>query len=178
MKINLGSGVDYKEGWVNVDNKDIKCDAKHDLRVFPYPFKDNCADIIELNSVLEHFPVELQQDCIIECNRILKKGGKLIVRVPHFTGFHAFKDIEHHRPYTSHTFDGFVVGKEEGSMNDYYGRKKFSDIKVRIVFGKGIQIWNHLFEWFVNLNQLTQDIYEQSFLSANPAEGIRVELTK
>lgn len=178
MKINLGSGVDYREGWVNVDNANVKCDLKHDITIFPYPIESSTADMIELNSVIEHIPIKIQEKIINECYRILKQGGKLIIRAPHFTGFQAWNDPEHHRPYTSHSFDGFVKGRELGSMNDYYDRKKFSSIKSEIVFSKGIQLWNYLFEWFVNLNQLTQDIYEQSFFSANPAEGIYVELTK
>ena len=47
-KLNLGSGFDYKRGWINVDinNKDIygrkiKIDVKHDLNKSPWPFKKN-----------------------------------------------------------------------------------------------------------------------------------------
>ena len=35
MKLNLGCGTDYKEGWINVDMGDCKCDVKHDLENFP-----------------------------------------------------------------------------------------------------------------------------------------------
>jgi len=178
MKINLGSGVDYREGWVNVDNQNIKCDVKHNLTIFPYPFEDNCADAIELNSVLEHIPIPLQQPIINECFRILKLGGTLTIRVPHFTSFHAYNDIEHHRGYTSHSFDGFIRNIEPNSMHEYYDRKKFRSSQAKIIFGKKIQVWNYLIELFVNINQFTRDIYEQSFLSANPAEGVHVELTK
>ena len=36
MKLNLGCGKDYRDGWVNVDfYDDSTCDIKHDLEVFP-----------------------------------------------------------------------------------------------------------------------------------------------
>jgi len=180
--INLGSGVDYKMStseikWLNVDYADCKCDLKHDITIFPYPIESETADVIELNAVLEHIPVKLQEGVINECWRILKPGGQLIIRVPHFTGAIAWNELEHIKPYGAHTFDGFVKNKNPHSMNDYYARKQFSSIKVRIVFGKHIQFWNYLVEWLVNLSGLTQDIYEQSFLRP-PSEGCHVVMTK
>jgi len=182
--INLGSGVDYKKSdginsWVNVDYASCKCDVRHDVTVFPYPFKDESADVIEMNALLEHIPVKLQEGVINECWRILKPGGQLIIRVPHFTGAQAWSELEHFKPYGAHTFDGFVKGKNPHSMNDYYPRKQFSSIKVRIVFGKHIQIWNYLTEWLVNLSGFMQDVYEQSFLrSFGQAEGVHIWLRK
>jgi len=183
IAINLGSGIDYREStpetkWVNVDNAKCKCDIHHNLIVFPYPFEHDTVGLIEMNSVLEHLPISTQQGCINECFRILKPGGQLIIRVPHFTSFQAWNDLEHQKPYTNHSFDGFVQGKEQHSINDYYNRKKFSSIETRIVFGKSIQVWNYLFEWLVNLSQLTKDIYEQTACSVNPAEGVFIRLTK
>lgn len=81
MKINLGSGMDYREGFCNVDMcKDIKIDILHDLNVYPYPFQDDSADVIVASHIIEHMddPMRFME----ECYRILKENGKLIIDCP------------------------------------------------------------------------------------------------
>ncbi|HXP51710.1 MAG TPA: methyltransferase domain-containing protein, partial [Bacteroidia bacterium] len=83
-KLNLGCGIDYREGFVNVDfHSHIKIDVQHDLNIVPYPFKDEEFDFILASHVLEH----LDKPFVImkELHRILKKDGKLHLKVPHFS---------------------------------------------------------------------------------------------
>ncbi len=83
-KLNLGCGVDYKEGFVNVDfHSHINIDVQHNLNETPYPFKDNEFDYILASHVLEHLdrPFEIMK----EIYRILKPGGTAHVKVPHFS---------------------------------------------------------------------------------------------
>ncbi len=175
MQLNLGSGYDYKKDFINVDNADIKKDLQWDLNEFPYPFPNESAKLIEANAVIEHLPITNQTRFVNECHRILKTGGKLIITAPHYTSFHSWQDIEHVRGYAYHTFDTFIKGLHEHSMGDYADRKKFSSIKAYFVFGKSVQLWNYLVEWLANR---FPDAYEQTVLSAWPAEGVRYELTK
>lgn len=96
-KLNLGAGESKKEGYVNIDwQKDTNPDFVHDLNVFPYPFSDNSFDVIEASHVLEH----LDRPFLVmkELHRILKKGGSLIIKVPHFS--RGFTHAEH-----AHGFD-------------------------------------------------------------------------
>lgn len=96
-KLNLGAGGTRKEGYVNVDwLSALKPDIEHDLNVFPYPFEDNEFDHIEAYHVLEHLDRPFQ--VMKEIHRILKPGGKLIIKVPHFS--RGFTHAEH-----SHGFD-------------------------------------------------------------------------
>jgi SAM-dependent methyltransferase len=55
----------------------------HDLDKFPYPFENDYFDLIEADHILEHLtdPFKVME----ELNRILKKDGVLIIRVPHFS---------------------------------------------------------------------------------------------
>lgn len=175
MKINPGSGYDYRKDFVNVDCNPIKKDVHHDLNIFPYPFKNDSAEFILASAVLEHLPIPAQIKLLNECWRILKVGGVLKIIVPHYTSFQTYQDIEHIRGYSYHTFDTFVKGKQPHSMGDYAGRHKFSSIKTKLVFAKGFQKWNYFVEWLANA---LPDFYEQTFLSAWPAEGVHVELTK
>lgn len=82
MKLNLGSGDDLKQDYVNVDLYEPKADMKWDLNNIPYPFEDSSIDEILMQHVLEHF--EKPIDVINECIRILRPGGKLIVETPHY----------------------------------------------------------------------------------------------
>jgi SAM-dependent methyltransferase len=91
-KLNLGCGIDYKEGYVNLDfNSHINIDVAHDLNILPYPFKDDEFDYIVASHVLEH----LDKPFLImkELHRILKSGGELQIKVPHFS--RGFTHAEH-----------------------------------------------------------------------------------
>ncbi len=91
-KLNLGCGEDFKEGWVNVDfHSHVDIDVQHDLNSLPYPFPDGDFDHILASHVLEH----LDRPFVVmrELHRILKPGGTLTVKVPHFS--RGFTHAEH-----------------------------------------------------------------------------------
>lgn len=95
-KLNLGSGIHRKEGYVNLDwNSENQPDVIHDLNIFPYPFQDQEFDVIEADHVMAYLERPLQ--VMIELHRLLKPGGTLTIKVPHFsrssalaTGWHGF----------------------------------------------------------------------------------------
>ena len=106
-KINLGSAGYKKKGYINVDWQSIvKPDVTHDLNVFPYPFVDSSVDLVEASHVLEH--LNRPFDVMKEIHRILKPGGKLIIKVPHFS--RGFTHAEH--------FHGFDV-----TFPNYFNKK-------------------------------------------------------
>lgn len=91
-KLNLGCGEFKKEGYINLDWQSlVKPDVAHDLNKFPYPFEDNHFDLIEADHILEH--LDKVFDVMKELRRLLKPGGKLIIRVPHFS--RGFTHVEH-----------------------------------------------------------------------------------
>ena len=97
IKLNLGAGELRKEGYVNVDWQDItNPDVKHDLNVFPYPFKDNSFTEITADHVLEH--LDKPFSVMKELHRIVMPNGKVHIKVPHFS--RGFTHAEH-----SHGFD-------------------------------------------------------------------------
>ncbi|SRR3989339_1018990 len=96
-KLNLGCGEDKKEGYVNLDWQALtNPDVTHDLNALPYPFPDNSFDLVEAFHVLEH----LDKPFLVmkEMHRILKPGGTLHLKVPHFS--RGFTHAEH-----AHGFD-------------------------------------------------------------------------
>lgn len=92
-KLNLGCGLDYKEGWVNLDFDDtVKVDVLADFDK-QLPFDNDTFDYIYANYVLEH------SDNIFfllsELDRILKTNGVLEIIVPHYTSTNCFKVFGH-----------------------------------------------------------------------------------
>jgi len=84
LRLNLGCGENKKDGYVNVDfQAHVQPDVVHDLNKQPFPFDDDQFELIEAFHVLEHLdrPFQVMQ----ELHRILKPGGVLHVRVPHFS---------------------------------------------------------------------------------------------
>jgi len=95
-KLNLGCGQFRKEGYINLDISLLsKADVICDLEKFPYPFNDSTFDLIEADHLLEHLSNPFQ--VMSEINRILKPGGMIYIRVPHFS--RGFTHPEHKRGF-------------------------------------------------------------------------------
>jgi len=97
VRLNLGCGNDYREGWVNLDLFSPKCDIRHDLSKFPYPFKDGSVDEIYASHIIEHLPDTFR--VMEEFWRIMAPKGKLTVKVPHFSSSAAWTNLQHKRAY-------------------------------------------------------------------------------
>jgi predicted SAM-dependent methyltransferase len=87
MKLNLGCGHQYMDGWVNVDApKDELCydDLKADVyaKIEDLNYEENSVDEILLNAVFEHFPRHV---AIVQLRKFYKwlkpDGGKLTILV-------------------------------------------------------------------------------------------------
>ncbi len=81
LKLHLACGVNYIEGWYNIDIDAEKVDKKHDLRE-ALPFDDNMVDFIFHEHFLEHLAIEEGLFFLAECRRVLKPGGVMRVSVP------------------------------------------------------------------------------------------------
>ena len=128
--LNLGCGKTRIPDSIGVDGVKVEgcVDVVHDLNVVPYPFEDSYADEIHLYHVLEHLdnPVEKLE----EIHRILKSGGVLYLRVPHFSSMGAFTDITHKRPFGYGSFDGF----EKNHYQHFYTKVEYEVLKKEIKY--------------------------------------------
>ena len=83
LKLHLGCGDQYFEGYVNIDfRKTPATDVVCGIKKLPYP--DGSADAIELYHVIEHLPRHDLPVALGEWNRVLRPGGKLIIECPDF----------------------------------------------------------------------------------------------
>lgn len=115
-KLNLGCGRFKKPGFVNVDAyPHLEPDVVHDLNEIPYPFPDNHFQLIEADHVLEHLHDAFS--VMLEMHRILAPGGRMVIRVPHFS--RGFTHADHKRGfditfpmYFDPSFQGGYTGTE------------------------------------------------------------------
>jgi len=105
MKLNLGSGQNPLEGFVNVDKygtPDLVCD----LEAFPWPWQTGSVDEVVISHVLEH--LGQSPDVFIgvmkELYRVCRAGALVRIRVPHPRHDFFLTDPTHVRPILPATF--------------------------------------------------------------------------
>ena len=108
--LNLGCGQDIRKDAINCDVTNYPgVDQVVDLSVFPWPWADESMDGIHASHVIEHFTD--QQRFILECLRVLKKGGFLRLKLPHSSNVSAVGCLGHYRTFAYNTMDDYL-GRE------------------------------------------------------------------
>lgn len=122
-KLHLGSGTDYRKGWVNLDNNpDLKSDCNVDLETESIPYPDNYFDYVYSHHTLEHirnFPF-----IIDELWRVCKKGAIIEIIVPHFTSI-VRKYPYHVTPFGIDTFKYYEI-------NDMFTKERYGNRRTRL----------------------------------------------
>lgn len=182
-KLNLGCGNNIKPGWVNLDSAKLPgVGVVHDLGKLPLPFADNEFEEILAQDILEHLSDWIS--VLRDLGRILASGGKLIIRVPHFTSVNNFADPTHRSRFSLQTFDFFIKESRASKARErpYYFDFFFSKIiSKKLIFPR----WSRFFvyskpiEWLVNRFSNFARFYESSGLCyLFPAENVLVILIK
>jgi predicted SAM-dependent methyltransferase len=84
MKIHLGCGKRFLQGFIHIDIADFP-HIDHNSSVEKLPFiSDETVDEIYTSHTFEYFDRVLAAEVLTEWNRILRKGGKLYMTVPNF----------------------------------------------------------------------------------------------
>lgn len=174
-KLNLGCAYKILPGHVNLDrHKHQGVDVVHDLNKFPYPFNNNEFDEILASHILEH--VDDMPRTMKELHRILKSGGKLVIKGPHFSGEGSWVDPTHKRCFTYGTFTFFCPRNADG-LEEIYFDFSFRKFKGRLNFRKAWYYpWNYVIEPFANWKPY---YYENTFLRGLfPSHELVATLTK
>ena len=164
-KLNLGCGDDYKEGWINLDiDRQQKADVYHNLKKFPYPFKNNYFDYILANHILEHLEKPLK--VIEELARICKDNGIIHIEMPYSTNLavYSFYHIKGTGGAYSHTLSNWMLEHEIKS-------KKIIIKKVWVEFSRNkvLKLLNYPINKFLKY-------YERFFCFILPSQYIHFEL--
>lgn len=117
-KLNLGCGNLRKDGWVNLDIRDLPgVDIVRDV-LRGLPFENESFDFIYSNNFLEHIPQEDTIWLMNEMWRVMKFGGTMQHIVPRAGTVSDFQDPTHVSHWNPTTILYFTKGN---TLNDYYG---------------------------------------------------------
>lgn len=85
LRLNIGPGPHYVEGWTNVEVEQTRDIFKADVYLsdpMVLPFEDESADKIYAAHILEHIEWERVHIYVSELRRVLKPGGTLLIVGP------------------------------------------------------------------------------------------------
>jgi len=153
MKLNLGCGEDYKEGYINVDNNpEIKADKYFNFEDI-FPLKDNSFEYIHANLVIEHLDDFFK--VMKELKRILTPNGILHIRVPHFSNGLARCDITHKHEFSYFTFDKLKEWKIVEKRLNFITSSKILNRIMNFLFNHcNKKIYEKLFCWIFPVNEI------------------------
>lgn len=180
--INIGCGRRRMAGAIGIDHialpsVDIVADIEKGL-----PFlADDSVDVVIADSILEH--VTHFSELMRDIHRVLKPGGELRVKVPHFSNPYYFSDYTHVRFFGLYTFDYFVNRDQQRMKRivpDYYNDFRFEIAHRAIFFYSPFRRRNRLFKKplnaLVNLHRSTQEFYEENLCWLFPCYMLKFTL--
>ena len=156
MKYNFCCWNKIKKGYINVDVKDFGQEIITDLNDEWDFIKDNSAEEIIIEDGLEHLDSVI--NFFIKAEKKLKKGGKIIIQLPHYKSPSAYV-LTHKHFFSWRTFDRFPSGYDE--------QQSFIVISNKLIVEKKIPILNYI-----------ANIFPKYFERFFYVSGIRVILEK
>lgn len=111
-KLHLGAGDEIKEGWINLDIRDLPgIDVVRDV-LTGLPFDDDSIDFILSINFLEHLPQDKAIWFMNEQWRVMKVGGMIQHLVPKAGTLSFFQDPTHLSRWTNDTVKYFTKDHE------------------------------------------------------------------
>lgn len=166
MKIlDLGCGTNRHQNAYGIDifQVDDDVDLIYDLNEMPYPFEDESFDLIWMNDILEHLnePIEIMK----ECHRLLKKGGKLRIKVVFWSHRFSFADPQHKHAFEIERYFKVFTGE----IRSYYLDFHFENLKIDWIFDQNAM---------VKYGKDPEVLLEKAYFHINIVQGANIELTK
>lgn len=176
--LDIGCGKNKRPSAIGIDKVDlpgvdIVADIEEGLRFLPDAF----ADEIYALSCLEH--VENFEKLMCEIVRVLKKGGKAVVGVPHFSNPYYYSDPTHKRFFGLYSFYYFVESRHQlrRKVPDYYFPFKVRILSQKIIFDSPFlvgKIIKRMLQILFNLGTFIQEFYEENLCYIFPCSSIEV----
>lgn len=108
LKLNLGSGPNKMEGYVNVDSiKFPNVDVVTNLTK-KWPWKNDTVSEVHCSHTLEHFERLERIHFVNELYRVLIPGGKCTIIVPYWASNRAYGDMSHCWPPVSEMWFSYL----------------------------------------------------------------------
>lgn len=160
-RIELGCGEEKPTGFHGVDKIDTsETDQVIDLDKSSWDLPSN--HFIEIRAVDLYEHVENPVNFFEEIYRISQEGAEIYIRTPHRSSQN-WTDGTHKRLAG---LDSIKFYHTTDGPYSYYSDAEFVQDEVKITFRKRKMLpWNYLVEPLININRLTKEFYEESFLS-------------
>jgi cyclopropane fatty-acyl-phospholipid synthase-like methyltransferase len=115
VRIDLGCGPNKKEGFLGVDQYEMKCvDVVCNLGKEKWPWEDNSVDEVHSAHFLEHLTnlndAWERTHFFNEMHRVMKKGAKATLIFPHWCSNRYYGDPTHKEPFSEMGF--YYLSKE------------------------------------------------------------------
>jgi len=147
LRLNLGSGDRVFPTWTNHDKEQHSpyIDVAWDLNEIPWePFADNTFSRVHAWAVLEHIRPTLMES-MDEIWRILRPGGKVHIKVPHWTSDRARRDPSHiWHGWSYGVFTHFDATTKHGKAHHFYTPRKWELLERGYTDKKRAAIWAKL----------------------------------
>lgn len=128
--LNLGCGHRLIAGAVNHDRSKHRpeVDVAHDLNELPWPWADDSFDLVVAWAVFEHLRINLLES-VGECWRILRPGGIVDLKLPHWQHEHTYIDPTHYWAFSLRTCDVFDPTTRYGKQYGFYMEQKWKIVQ-------------------------------------------------
>ena len=128
--LNLGAGNLPRPDAVNHDLRKHRpeIDIAWDLNDLPWPWEDKSFDFIIARAVLEHLRINLMES-VNECWRILRPGGRMYLKLPHWRSDISYIDPTHYWKFSLLTPTFFDPDTEYGRAYAFYSDRKWKIVK-------------------------------------------------
>lgn len=135
--MDIGCGRRKFPGSIGVDlHNDKSVDIVHNLDEFPWPVEDESFDLLIASHIMEH--VRDFGGVLLECYRILRTEGTLIVRCPHFSCRDSYINPTHVRHLAYESMRAMLTdGLTEERHDLSCGRVPFTLIHTLLTFRGG-----------------------------------------
>lgn len=128
LKLNIGSGTDYRPGFVNIDsNPRAKTDLCADATELP--FAENSVDYVMMRHSLEHIPRAKIWAFLNKLYYVCRPGAIVEIWVPHFKGIHACHP-QHDTLWGSASFEPMSVDNPARTLA---GAEHYTDFICKIL---------------------------------------------
>jgi predicted SAM-dependent methyltransferase len=146
-KLQIGSGKNVLEGWLNTDIKTVRSSNKGrgEDSVFldatkRFPFKDGTFDYVFCEHLIEHMEYQEGLRMLHECFRVLKPGGRMRISTPNMRfliELYSPKKTALQKKYVSWAMKSFIpkidIKEDVFVINNFFrawGHKFIYDFKV------------------------------------------------
>jgi predicted SAM-dependent methyltransferase len=145
IKINMGCGEQLKPDFLNVDPYYKGADANWDIREIP--LNDNSVALIMCYHTIEHLPIMDVYPALLECHRVLKPKGKLMMTTPNIIDVAEKLVADPHNEWIlnwiygnqSREGQGHQSGFTSRILGNHLGRAGFVDVKMAYFEDSGFQ---------------------------------------